>query len=341
MSIPSQDTYLNVTTPLTVIGSGGGGTVPANLVASTITLDTGGSISGVSTINGASYPPAAGAVPADLVVSTLTVGASTINGISTINGTSYPPAAAVPANLSVSSLAFNAPGASVLFNASTLGAYSTFNMSMSRGIIESFVELVPTDGTVGQNPYTQVGLREPATNDGSSVKVYRDTIYVSALSTLNFQAASAINLDLASGGVVAINGGGILNAPAINNVSSINNAAYPPAPSPNFLLSTLALSTLGVPVALFPASTMQIVNSQIGNLRIQSGSVEATVAGVTITFQTPFASNPVVTTGVVSPAGTNVNAVVSAAGASQATFSVDTVGALPAVPVTYTAIGLA
>ena len=340
MSVASQDVYLNVTTPLTVIGSGGGGTVPANLVASTITLDTGGSISGVSTINGTSYPPAAGAVPANLVVSTLTVGASTINGVSTINGAPYV-AGAVPANLSVSSLAFNAPGASVLFNASTLGAYSTFNMSMSRGIIESFVELVPRDGTVGQNPYTQVGLREPATNDGSSVKVYRDTIYVSALSTLNFQAASAINLDLASGGVVAINGGGILNAPAINNVSSINSAAYPPAPLPNATLSTLALSTLGVPVGVAPFSTMQTVNSQIGNLRIQSGVVEANVAGVTITYQTPFSANPIVTTGVVSVSGTNVNAVVSGAGTTQATFSVDTVGALPAVPVTYTAIGLA
>jgi hypothetical protein len=86
---------------------------------------------------------------------------------------------------------------------------------------------------------------------------------------------------------------------------------------------------------------MQVVNSRIGDLRIQSGVVEATVAGVVITFQTPFGANPVVTTGVVSVSGTNVNAVVSAAGPTQATFSVDTVGALPAVPVTYTAIGLA
>jgi hypothetical protein len=353
MSVASQDVYLNVTTPLSVIGSGGGGSVPANLVASTLTLGANGTISGVSTING--VVPGAAVVPANLTASTLTLGVNgTISGVSTINGV-VPGAAAVPGNLLVSTLTV---GASTISGVSTINgvpygaAVVPANLTVSTLVAASTI-------SVGASPsvlLTDINSFNPANPAGTiSFNNGLQKIVTSGLNTAN---AGPIDLDaniggggtrlqLGSGGPDAgwpsnqIRMTGALNVSSILSVSSINSAAYPPAALPNATLSTLALSTLGVPIGIAPFSTMQVVNSRIGDLRIQSGVAEATVAGVVVTFQTPFGANPVVTTGVVSVSGTNVNAVVSGAGPTQATFSVDTVGVLLAVPVTYTAIGLA
>ena len=364
MSIASQDTYLNTTTPLSVIGTGGGsggvnnvfgganlstvgattGDVTLALLPnvanlSSLSFSAGGSITGVSTING--VVPGAAVVPGNLLVSTLTVGASTISGVSTINGVPYVAGGAVPANLTASTLTLG--GAASISNVSSIGfGGASIFTSTVQGLSTLYIERTGSNNSIGDIVFSQdagprsivqvrAGLPNAVTY--SQVAVANDRVEVAGLSTVYIVAPQSVEIL----GPTSIS---TLNAAAVN-VSSINSAAYPPAALPNATLSTLALSTLGVPVALFAASTMQTVNSQIGNLRIQSGSVEATVAGVVVTFQTPFGGNPVVTTGVVSVSGTNVNAVVTSAGTSQATFSVDTVGALPAVPVTYTAIGLA
>jgi hypothetical protein len=76
MSVASQDVYLNLNTPVSVIGSGGGGSVPANLVVSTLSAF---GLTNISSINGTAYTGSAG-VPANLVVST----------ISTSGGASFP-----------------------------------------------------------------------------------------------------------------------------------------------------------------------------------------------------------------------------------------------------------
>lgn len=68
MSIASQDVYLNLMTPTSVIGSGGGGAVPSNLVVSTLSAF---GLSNISSINGVAYT-GSGAVPANLVVSSIT-----------------------------------------------------------------------------------------------------------------------------------------------------------------------------------------------------------------------------------------------------------------------------
>ena len=108
MSAISQDTFLNANTALSVVGNGGTGpsTIGAvnsvrgltpNLynVASTITGDvTLGLNAALSSMNSIAFAPGAGVV----------------TGISSINGTSWPPVATVPANLQVSSISFNAPG---------------------------------------------------------------------------------------------------------------------------------------------------------------------------------------------------------------------------------------
>jgi len=84
--IVSQDTYLNNDTALSIVGGGGGGTVSPNLSLSTLTTNATGYVStlvlnGVSSINGAIYPPAS--VPANLLVSTL--GVSSLVTASTAN----------------------------------------------------------------------------------------------------------------------------------------------------------------------------------------------------------------------------------------------------------------
>jgi hypothetical protein len=331
MSVASQDTYLNLTTPLTVIGSGGGGTVPANLVVSTLTLGA-STIVGVSSINGASYPPAAGAVPANLVISTLTLGASTINGVSSINGAAYPPAGgAVPANLAVSSLTFNVPGSSAVFTGSSFGANSTLSLNMVTGGIKSFIEMQPANGTVAGDPYTEIGLNETSLNQGGSVKIYRNQAYVNAPSTIFLQSPT-----------VEVTGGEF-SAAAIIGVSSINSAAYPPAAPAlpaNATFSTVQISTVQTPVAASSA-TAPTFNTVLGGMRMQGGVVAATVAGSTINWGTAFTTVPIVTTGLVEAAGASTIATVTGASETQVTLSVNLVGGGGTVPVYYLAIGAA
>lgn len=78
---------------------------------SSLSFVANGTISGVSSINNQAYPPPAGSVPANLVASTLQMNPSgwisttAINGVTTINGSAYPPpAGSVPADLNVSTL---------------------------------------------------------------------------------------------------------------------------------------------------------------------------------------------------------------------------------------------
>ena len=77
MSVASQDVYLNLNTPVSVVGSGGGGSVPANLVVSTLSAF---GLTNISSINGAAYT-GAGGVPANLVISTIsTAGGASFAG---------------------------------------------------------------------------------------------------------------------------------------------------------------------------------------------------------------------------------------------------------------------
>ena len=145
--ITSQDTYASVGAALSVVGSGGGGggavtsvagvgsilvapitgtvlvSLKNDVFASTLSLPVGGGqITGVSSINGAVYPPPAGSVPTNLEVSTITfpAGQGQLINVSTVNGAVYPPpAGSVPANLAVSTITFPA-GQGQLINVSTV-----------------------------------------------------------------------------------------------------------------------------------------------------------------------------------------------------------------------------
>lgn len=79
--IQSQDVFLNATNTVSVVASGGGGSVPENLVVSTLSALA---LTNISSVNGTPYGGGGGPVPANLVVSTLTAA----NGISTLGGLS-------------------------------------------------------------------------------------------------------------------------------------------------------------------------------------------------------------------------------------------------------------
>lgn len=108
-TVESNNVYLNATTPISVVGSGGG-TVPTNLQVSTLSAPA---LLNISSINGAAYT-GAGSVPANLTVSSISTLA--LNSISSINGVAYTGAGSVPANLGVSSLVVNGNTVTVLGN---------------------------------------------------------------------------------------------------------------------------------------------------------------------------------------------------------------------------------
>ena len=97
MSVASQDVYLNLNTPVSVVGSGGGGSVPANLVVSTLSAF---GLTNISSINGAAYT-GAGGVPANLVIST----------ISTAGGASFAGQVYVPGRVNFNSTFIQSGGA--------------------------------------------------------------------------------------------------------------------------------------------------------------------------------------------------------------------------------------
>lgn len=82
-TIASQDVFLNLATPLTVIGSGGGGSVGPNPSFSTVSAL---GLLNVSSINGVEYS-GSGTVPVNLGVSSLTVNG---NPITVLNNTNQP-----------------------------------------------------------------------------------------------------------------------------------------------------------------------------------------------------------------------------------------------------------
>jgi len=108
--VNSQDVFAAPGVPISVVGAGGGGALPANGEFSTLSVF---GLSNVSSINGVAY--SAGGVPANLVLSSLSTLA--LANVSSINGVAYTGAGSVPANLGVSSLVVNAGDLTVLNNA--------------------------------------------------------------------------------------------------------------------------------------------------------------------------------------------------------------------------------
>lgn len=211
MSIASQDVFLNLQTPLSVIGTGGGGggvnnvTGVGNIVnigatTGNVSLNTagalanisslgfaagGGAITGISSINGLPYVSSA-TVASDLTVSTLTV--SSLAGVSTLSATS------------LSSLSLNVSSVNASNVTATSLSSSTLNVSSINGVgqpgryvgvntpLTSFSTNVNTSGagatvvfaTAGNQPSTIIlANREGAINFNFQISSIGDGTYIS------------------------------------------------------------------------------------------------------------------------------------------------------------------
>lgn len=133
MSVASQDVYLNLNTPVSVVGSGGGGPVSPDLLVSTLTAAN--YISSpqliVSSINGAAYNPG-GAVPANLVVSTISTAGNVAFGadVNIVGRVTQGSTFMQSAGLNLVNLSIDAPfGTLSMTNVSTI--YTSPEVSMS------------------------------------------------------------------------------------------------------------------------------------------------------------------------------------------------------------------
>jgi hypothetical protein len=255
-----------------------------------ISFDSGASraITGVSTINGAAYPPAGTPIPANLAVSTLTAAIQVSTPalfVSSVNGASYPPPAppvVIPADLVVSTLTaavqISTPelfvssvnGASyppitggiqsTIANSGSfididgLGGISSFSGGRTEIVAGSGgINLLETDNNASIFIAGDIVMK---TTSSGSVKIDNGDLYVSSvfLSSINgasFPPNASVSPDLVvSTLTAAIN----VSTPELF-VSSVNGASYPPSASvpANLIVSTLTaaveISTLALKVS--------------------------------------------------------------------------------------------
>lgn len=165
MSIASQDVYLNLTTPVSVVGAGGGSSNPNPSFSSISTL----ALNNISSINGSAYVP--GSLPENPVFQSIsTLG---ISNLSSINGVAY--VAGVPANLVVSTLTTNG----------NTGYVSTPQVVLGTGM------------QVYQQNTSTLGVQSPSTIilQAPNTKVTNLTAVGANVSTLTVSSINGVNSD--------------------------------------------------------------------------------------------------------------------------------------------------
>jgi len=160
MSIASQDVFLNLQTPLSVIGGGGGGggvdnvTGVGNLVnigptTGNVSLNTVGALANISSLGFAA-------------------GGGALTGLSSINGLPYVSSATVPSNLTVSTLTVSSLAGVSSLTAANVSSSSLNVSSMTATSISSSSLLVSSINGVGQ-PGRYVGVNTPLTSFSTNV----------------------------------------------------------------------------------------------------------------------------------------------------------------------------
>jgi hypothetical protein len=332
MSVASQDVYLNLTRPLSVIGTGGGGgsvnsvvgganistsgttsvtvALQADLTSiSSVDFTEGGAITGLSTINGA--PVGVASLPADPSFSSITFDAGgAITGLSTINGAPVG-VASLPADPSFSSITFNTGSSITNIFASTLnGDPSIFFQSGTSTLKGQF--LVKSDGS--QGGFTAMGY-------GPTSNAFQSAITLGE-NGIDLEAGAGNTVSFAADETV-INSG-LFSVPGVSG-ASISTLRADTYDGRTATISTLALSTIGA-IVNSAASTIQTFNTVIGNMRIQGGSVVGATGGTTVNWATAFTTVPIVLATVEGTIGASVVATVQGAGENSANFSISAGG---------------
>ena len=278
---------------------------PNEFTGAPITGDTSGNvifpmstIVGISTINGAAYPPAASVSP-DLVVSSLTAAVNVITfGLNAdiINGNS----ANAPI---ISSLTSQSVSTSALFVSSVNGAAYPPPGSMSADPVVSTLtaafylstpELYVSSVNGAAYPPTTGGIQSTIANSGSFIDI-DGSGHISSFSggattltassggiylldsdnNASIRVASDIVMSTTIGGAVRIDQGDLYVSTIY--LSSINGAAYPPpAPggSPNAEFSTLTVSSFASVPEITNVSSINNVNFNGGDIGAQNVSAE-------------------------------------------------------------------
>ena len=240
-----------------------------------LNFDSGGvkAITGLSTINGAAYPPTQAGVPPDLVVSTLVAGVQISTPsllISSINGGVYPPVFEPPANAVVSTLtAVNYVSTGFIYGLSTLygqsatnniifepGGGLTFNNDGQDMVIDSAGSLqVRTDLFIPSNELLVSSIRGVSSINGSAYPPVFEPPANAVVSTL--AAATSVS------------------TPELF-VSSVNGASYPPTASvpANLVVSSLTAAVDVITLAL----NADIINGNAANTPIVSSLTSQSVS---------------------------------------------------------------
>jgi len=341
MSVASQDVYLNLTTPLDVIGTGGGVGGVNNVLAGQ-NMSTIGQTTGNVTV--ALAPNVTNLSSLSFVGGVNISGVSSISGVAQINGSAYPPTfGSLPANISAATLLVSTVqvvvttgdgnGNSEIHSGRGEGGGGLLQIDLNQNGGQEYIKM---DTGAGNPPSVEIGVLTTVDEEGSYAYYSRNEIQNVAVSTIITRATSTIMLDAAS---VVLPNTATLTVKNITNLANVNGSPYvPSSANPNF--STLGLSTIGpISNANSGASPVQTLNMVIGNMRIQAGELPASSGGTVINWASAFTTVPVVQATVAGVPGSTSIVVVSAAGENEGTFACT--NAAPGKSIYWLAIGAA
>ena len=245
-----------------------------------------GQIEGISTINGAAFPPTA-VVGANLIVSTLTAAVSVSTPalfVSSVNGAIYPPPSGSSSNGEFSTLVVSSFMSAVdvsALSSLTIGAIGTPQSAelYTRSAVSA--DLVVSLGVNGASPGNL--LIRDTTGAGPAIVDVAQLEHLSSIytdSTLYLKSFIAGNK-------------AVLDVAALNNVSSVNGAAYPPPAGSvpaDLIVSTLVAAVSVSTPALFVSSINGVVpgGSVVGSTIANAGSYIAIDATGAININTPL-----------------------------------------------------
>jgi len=271
------------------------------------------SIVGVSSINGAAYPPVF-EPPANAVVSTLTaaeyVSTGVIVGVSSINGVAWPPTYTPPADLVISSLVVSSFTSTLALTVSSINGYNTSNpvVSTLRVAGDGSITLLDDPGTTSSAPiFFKTGsetinegilqIRKSIVYTDPSTRNYSG-LAVGAYSTLgSLQPVLCASIllnptpNVSIGAPITGNTAGDVIFPmsSIVGISTINGVAYPPSGSisPDLTVSTLTLPTTGsitigpdATITYGPSGTLNISATSLINISTALNVADITLSSI-------------------------------------------------------------
>jgi len=322
MSVASQDVYLNLTTPLDVIGTGGGAGGVNNVLAGQ-NMSTVGATTGNVTV--ALAPNVTNLSSLSFVGGVNISGVSSISGVAQINGSAYPPTfGSLPANISAATLLVSTVqvvvttgdgnGNSEIHSGRGEGGGGLLQIDLNQNGGQEYIKM---DTGAANPPSVEIGVLTTVDEEGSYAYYSRNEIQNVAVSTIITRATSTIMLDAAS---VVLPNTATLTVNNITNLANVNGSPYvPSSANPNF--STLGLSTIGPILNARSTPAIQTVNMVIGNMRIQAGELPAVAGGTVVSWASAFTTVPVVQATVAGVPGSTSIVVVSGAGENQGTFA--------------------